>query len=359
MAERDLGKFARETSWHNTNVPLSGPVDILGSSTLGLAFEVLGLIAVAVLIGVVVFVLLRSPNRSNEQASTGRTLHPMRLWHPGHYSLALGHLQVLCRHWKDGEFHPADVRGRTTEWDLIRWILQLSLTCAASMIPQSLGKANLFRVSQVARNLASQPELTLYSSEFDGVFSVRQLVDPLDHTRLRDVRYVWGSDDHPAAVQCVIDNQPLLQSLQKRSLKFDNPERDLGITHVLAIPLVRSFGNVIPDQPVSITVDFRFSKLTSWLVDRGYRRRTVIRRAEQLASTLVEIEAIKDPRFLPPSDARPETGMLLGGSPDLGRVAPGKSNGGGETEESRSRGGARIYEGGSRPRPNEARRDNL
>jgi hypothetical protein len=340
-------------------VSLAGPADIFGSSALGLTFEVLGILAVVGVFLIAVLVLVRSPNRTNEQASTGQKLHSVRLWQPGHYSLALGHLRVLCQHWKDGEFHPEDVRGRTTEWDIVRWILQLSLTCAASMIPQSLGKANLFRASQVTHNPAGTPELTLYSSEFDGIFSVRQLVHPFDHTSLRDVRYELGSEDYPAAVQCVIDNRPVLQSLQKRALKFDNPERDLGATHVVAIPLVRSFGNVTPDQPVSITVDLRFWPLTSWLVDRfGYRRSTLIRRAEQLAATLSEVDAIRDPRFLPPSDARPQTGQLLARSPDLDRVRP-RTPGGGEPSQSQTEGGARLYEGGKHPRPNEIHRDSL
>jgi hypothetical protein len=256
----------------------------------------------------VVLAIAWSPRRSNERPVTGRIIPSIRFWRPSSYTLALGKLKQFIDRWKDGTFNSRNERGFVTEYDLVRWIIQLALTCAANMVPQSLGKANLFRVSQIERDAAGRvTRVKVYSSEFDGVFSPGQLIDVLDSQLLRDMsldpQHLKPSD-YPAALQCVLSGAPTIQSLRKRASDFDIPERSLGVTHVLGVPLIRDFSGVTPDSPVSITVDLRYFWLVGRLVDRtNLHRRIVLRRALQLASMLADVTALRDPRFLPPSDA--------------------------------------------------------
>lgn len=271
---------------------------------------ILGLLSVIGLVVGVVGVVLTiklAPRRANERPRIGRALHAIRFWRPSQYSLAIGHLQLFRERLIQDQYFKGNERGRVTESDLIRWIVQLALTCAANMVPQSLGKANLFRVSQIISDESGHvTEVRLYSSEFVGVFSANQLTNLLNETEIRHLYFNerQRTDEFPAALQCLIEGLPTIQSLRKRKASFDQPERSLGATHILAIPLFNSFHSVKElDQVVSITVDLRYSRLGGWILDHtDVQRRSLFRRALNLRNLLVEIPQLRDPRFLPMSD---------------------------------------------------------
>ncbi len=280
----------------------SGVQAVLGLG--GFVFTVLGTIAsiVALVLGFV-----WAPRRSNEQPVVGKKVPTVRFWRPRNYNLALGHLRDFIRRWQDRQFSTDNKRGYVTEYDLVRWIIQLALTCAANVIPQSLGKANLLRVSRIERDSDDRVRnVTVYSSEFDGIFTAEQLVNDLNPRRMRDLSLVQsgsGHRDYPAALQCIVDRRPIIQSLRQRSSHFDTPELHVGLSHVLAIPLRMDFSSALPDQPVSITVDLHYSRLVGYLVDKfGLHRRTLLRRAAQLSALLMQVSAIHATAFLPPSD---------------------------------------------------------
>jgi hypothetical protein len=263
-------------------------------SALGFILSIAGLVLTVKL----------APRRANERPGIGRALHTIRFWRPSQYSLAMGHLQMFRERLADDAYHKGHERGKVTESDLIRWIIQLALTCAAEMVPQSLGKANLFRVSQiVSDDTGHTTEIRLYSSEFVGVFSAHQLTNLMNETEIRHLYYCERQrpDEFPAALQCLVKGSPIVQSLRKRRASFDQPERSLGATHILAIPLSRSFHSVRElDQVVSITVDLHYSRLGGWLLDRtDIQRMSIFRRAMNLREILVDIPQLRDPRFLP------------------------------------------------------------
>ena len=190
-----------------------------------LAIATIAGLAVAV-IGVVLTIQL-SPRKSNEAPRVGRPLHPIRFWRPSQYALALGHLQKFQERLAEDTYSKGMERGYVTESDLVRWVVQLALTCAAQMVPQSLGKANLFRVSQIVSNgRGHTTAISLYSSDLVGVFSVNQLTNWMNPTELRNLASAEGQDlsRFPAALQCCVDGIPLLQSLRRRKASFDEPE---------------------------------------------------------------------------------------------------------------------------------------
>jgi hypothetical protein len=257
-------------------------------------------------VGVVLTVQL-SPRKSNEAPQTGRSLHPIRFWRPSQYALALGHLYRFQERLSQDTYSKGMNRGFVTESDLVRWITQLALTCASQMVPQSLGKANLFRVSQIESNSRGHTTaISLYSSEFVGVFSVNQLTNWMNPTELRSLSSTEGQhvSGFPGALQCCVDGLPMLQSLRQRGASFDEPEKALGATHILAIPLFSSIHSVREeDQAVSITVDLRYSWLGGLILDhRNLQKTSLFRRATQLKALLADIPQLQDPRFLPLSD---------------------------------------------------------
>lgn len=249
-----------------------------------------------------------SPRRANERPRRGRPLRIIRFWRPSHYSLALGHLEDYCRRLKNGEYHTGNERGFVTQYDLVRWTFELALTCAAWMVPHSLGKANLFRVSQIITDSQQRrTEVRVYSSEFVGVFSASQLIDSLNGTRLRNLRLSpsnQNSDQYPAALQCAGEGMPIIQSLKGRKATFDEPEKALGATHILAIPLVQELSALNqPDQPASITVDLHFGRFSAWLIDhRDMQKMSVFRRAAQLSDILRDTPQLAAPMLLVPGD---------------------------------------------------------
>jgi hypothetical protein len=254
-----------------------------------------------------------SPRRANEEPRKGIPLPPIRFWRPSQYALALGNLLDFTKRLKQHVFYTGKERGHVTESDLVRWIIQLALTCAAQMVPQSLGKANLFRVSSIIRDRAGRTTgVRLYSSEFVGVFSTSQLINVYHSTELRNL-YSSDSqpvDKYPAALQCVAEGLPTIQSLASRKAAFDQPERSFGATHVLAIPLQTAVSGITEeDQVVSITVDLKYGKFGSWLLARrDFQKLSVYRRALRLAELLSDIPELSDPRFLPPGDHIPDLG---------------------------------------------------
>ena len=245
-----------------------------------------------------------SPRRANEHPRRGRPLRTIRFWRPSHYSLALGYLEDYCQRLINHDYHVGSERGYVTESDLVRWTFQLALTCAAYMVPHSLGKANLFRVSAIISDEESRrTEVRVYSSEFVGVYPARQLTDPFDNTRLRNLRLAPNhqtSGQYPAALQCVGDGLPIRQSLKNRKAAFDEPEKALGATHILAIPLVRDLSVLKrPDQPTSITVDLHFGRIMAWLIDhRDFQKTTMFRRASKLSQVLTPVEQLSAPMLL-------------------------------------------------------------
>jgi hypothetical protein len=286
-----------------------GVVAASGSSNLEVVGGfVTGVVGAVASILALIFAVIFTPRPSNERPITGKKVPTVRFWRPRNYNLALGHLKDFVERWTDHLFDPSNVRGALTEYDLVRFIIQLALTCAANIVPQSLGKATLFRISRIERNKEGEvTRVTVYSSEFDGIFTAEQLINDIHPQRLRDISLIRQGQrrqDYPAALQCVVDNQPIVQSLRQRSSSFDSPERNLGLTHVLALPLRRDFSGAIPDQPVSITVDLHYSRLVGYLVDKfSLHRKTLLRRAAQLRDILRPVSALQTSKFLPPTDA--------------------------------------------------------
>jgi hypothetical protein len=259
--------------------------------------------AAASLVGLVTGVW--SPRRSNERPVVGHKIPTVRFWRPRNYNLALGLLNELIERWKNQEFDVQNRRGFVTEYDLVRWILQLALTCAANIVPQSLGKASLFRIGDIETDGDARIiSVRVYSFELDGIFSAEQMIDPINATRMRDISISMQRQDghrYPAALQCVQNGGPTLQSLRERASRFDNPERRLGLTHILAIPLRRDLSGAVRDQPVSITVDLHYAWLVGYLVDKfDLHRRTLVRRADQLAKALSTVSALHRAEYLPP-----------------------------------------------------------
>jgi hypothetical protein len=185
------------------------------------------------------------------------------------------------------------------------------------MVPHSLGKANLFRVSTINRDRAGRTVgVRLYSSEFVGVFSTSQLINVYHSTELRNVHSNDNQsvDQYPAALQCVAEGLPTIQSLASRKSAFDQPERSFGATHILAIPLQTAVTGIThEDQVVSITVDLRYGRLSSWILEhRGLQKLSVYRRAARLADLLSAIPELSDPRFLPTNEHTPDLGSGSG-----------------------------------------------
>ena len=272
-----------------------------------IALALVGVLGTILSVAGAILTIRLSPRRANESPQVGRPLHPIRLWRPSQFALALGHLQRFRERLLEDAFSKGTERGHVTESDLLRWIIQLGLTCAAHMVPQSLGKANLFRVSRLEANSDGHTTaITLYSSEFVGVFSVNQLTNLINPRELRHLRFSERQhvDEFPAALQCLVDGLPTMQSLRRRRASFDEPERSLGATHILAIPLFTGLHSIQEqDQVVSITVDLRYSRIGGWILDRRNLYKTnVFRRAARLKELLIEIPQLRDPRFLPLSD---------------------------------------------------------
>jgi hypothetical protein len=270
----------------------SAAVDV-GLTTLALLGSVLAAWALIVAVR-------WTPHRANEVHRDGGHLQPIRFWRPSQYSRALLCLTENCDQLQRGQFYSGPQRGRVTESDLVRWIVQHVLTCAAQIVPQSLGKANLFRVSSLGQDEHGVTNaINLYSYEFVGAFSRDQLIADFDPTVLRRLHVDESSRDYPAALSCVRAHQPIVQSLSPRRL--DHPERQLGTTHILAIPLVLDgvHGVTRQDQVVSITVDLRYGRLGGWLFDRRpFETTTLYSRALRLMRLLTEVRQLYDPRFL-------------------------------------------------------------
>jgi hypothetical protein len=267
----------------------------------------LDVIAVLSMLTTLLFLWLQvlwSPRPSNETSPVHGRLATIRFWRPVHFSQGLRRLEELCELYTRGEYSDRDIRGLVTRRDLVTWITQLALTCAANMVPESLGRANLFRVSQIE---CDSDGIIIYvrvdSSGFDGIFSANQLTDFVDHKRLRDIsvrRQGPGPLLYPAALQCVMSGSPIIQSIRRRNSEFDAPERALGVTHVLAIPLTSDLGSLSLDDPVSITVDMRYALIAGLLMDRTrWYTRTLIRRALALSRVLSASGALSHSPYMP------------------------------------------------------------
>lgn len=229
----------------------------------------------------------------------------LRFWRSANFDLALYHLKDLIGRWQRHDYDTDSRRGFVTEYDLIRWIIQLALTCAANIAPQSVGKASLFRIGQIHTDDGRLVKVRVYSFELDGIFSAHQMIDRMNRKQMRDLSIApenQSSDTYPAALQCVDRKEMTLQSLRQRGAKSDRPERELGLTHILAIPLRDDLTDAEEDQPVSITVDLRYAKPVAYLVDHtGLHRARLLERAEQLAETLSVVkDALQHSKFLPP-----------------------------------------------------------
>jgi hypothetical protein len=264
--------------------------------------------------------LVTSPNRRNEQPEELGSLRTIRRWHPTQFSLARGQLKLFHTRLSEREYASGVVRGQVTEGDLYRWSIQQAIACAACIVPQSLGKANLFRVSQLQHDEYGQlVSVSLYSSEFVGVFSPNELIDQLDNRHIRSLRYKKGDTDPttvPTALQCALEGTPVIHTLDKDST-LDRPERALGATHILGIPLaLKSTAIKFKDQPVSITVELRYGSFRSFLItrrrDRHPLRVPVLRRARELAKELAEVDAFSDERM----NTEPRGVTSAGGIPD-------------------------------------------
>ena len=275
--------------------------DVLARGGFTLLSIVLGTVGTVASIAGLIAALRRRP----ESARRARKIATVRFWRSGTYHLAFDQLGELIKRWENQDFDPRNRRGFVTEFDLVRWIIQLALTCAASVVPQSLGKASLFRIGEIQRDEQARIiRIRVYSFELDGIFSAQQMLDDMDPRRMRDISIALDHREehgYPAALQCVQRKAPIVQSLRKRASKFDDPERQLGLTHILAIPLRRDLSDALPDQPVSITVDMRFGHFSGYLLDRFHvREGRLLRRGSQLSEQLAHVKALHRSEFLPP-----------------------------------------------------------
>jgi hypothetical protein len=275
--------------------------------------------AIIALVGVVFSVwFYLSPRKANEAPPALKHLPTLRLWRPKEYSLAFAYLNDYCKALKSKRAEPVasernglqvqdekfGARGFVSETDLVRWTVQQALTCAATLVPRSLGKATLFRVSDIKQFTAEDPwlpfrrEVSVYSSQFVGVFSPDQLTHPQNSDRIRTFR-MGGPDQEdsevPMALKCLRRGEPLLDELPRGSA-FDSPDRAVGTTHVVAIPL-RSRSSELGrwNQPVAITVDLRFRSLRWWWLSkvrfryRNQNKHPVYARARALMMELRDI----------------------------------------------------------------------
>jgi hypothetical protein len=259
---------------------------------VGTAASVLGL-------GIAVVTFVRRRSRPGKYR-----IHTIRFWHRANYNLALQELERMVGHWSRREFDTESRRGFVTEYDLVKWIIQLALACAAAIVPQSLGKASLFRIGEITADEQERiSRVRVFSFELTGVFSPEQMHDFADPRRMRDMSIVLDGQDEdhfPAALQCIRNNYPMLQSLRQRDSRFDRPERALGLTHILAIPLRSDLRDAQPDEPVSITVDLHFSRPVAYLVDRcNLHRRILFERSQELMRILSSVNALHEIKFSP------------------------------------------------------------
>jgi hypothetical protein len=266
-----------------------------------------------------------SPRKANEAPPAQKHLPTLRLWRPKEYSLAFAYLHDYCEALKSKCAEPMaaerhglghqdqngklGARGFVSDTDLVRWTVQQALTCAATLVPRSLGKATLFRVSDIKEFGADDPwlpfrrEVSVYSSQFVGVFSPDQLTHPQNSDRIRTFRMGGpdqGDSEVPMALKCLRRSEPLLDELPRGSA-FDAPDRTVGTTHVVAIPLrSRSSELVRWDQPVAITVDLRFRSVRWWWLNkvrfryRNQNKHPVYRRARALMTELRDIVPLWD-----------------------------------------------------------------
>lgn len=222
--------------------------------------------------------LALSPRKGNETPPVRKRLPTIRLWRPAQFSLAFSYLSDYCENLKNAKYDSR--RGFVSSSDLVRWTISQALTCAATLVPQSLGKATLFRVSTIRSYGKDDPwqpfrrEIRIYTSDFVGVFSPSQLSEPRNPNRIRT--FLMGGPNQsdsevPVALKCLRGHEPTMERLPRLS-NFDSPELAVGTTHVLAIPLCSSANDVKrEDQPVAITVDLRFSWFRYWLMRLPFR----------------------------------------------------------------------------------------
>lgn len=279
-------------------------------------WDLFGLISTTVTIGLglisLVLFLLWSPRKSNEKPGSRRSLPSIRVWRPRHYSLGMEYLGDYCKQLADRQYATRFKRGFVSQSDLVRWVLQMALTCAAFIVPQALGKATLFRVStirQYGKHDIYQPyrrEIRIYASEFVGIFPTNQVTEPTDGTRIRS--FLLGGPNQsdsqvPAALKCVRKGEPILEPIAGGT-SFDRPELEQGTTHVLAIPLCGHVKDVaFLDQPVSITVDLRYSRFGKWWASkRDFKKRSIYSRANRLMMSLQMLPELKEPQFFPKPD---------------------------------------------------------
>jgi len=156
--------------------------DVLARGGFTLLSIVLGTVGTVASIAGLIAALRRRP----ESARRARKIATVRFWRSGTYHLAFDQLGELIKRWENQDFDPRNRRGFVTEFDLVRWIIQLALTCAASVVPQSLGKASLFRIGEIQRDEHARIiRIRVYSFELDG--SIRPTCLP------RRAASGWGS----------------------------------------------------------------------------------------------------------------------------------------------------------------------
>ncbi len=233
--------------------------------------------------------------RQNAHPVTRGMIPPIRRWKPSHFQLAIGHLEKYADAIRSDLIPLRKGSPEETDADdLKRWFLQLLLTAASIIIPNSQGKANLFYVSQIERGSEGHARrIHLASYEFVGVFPLAQLTEEAG----KYLRAFWialpeQTLDAPVAATCARANAIQLVKVDRRTLNED--EIHLGTTHILGIPIVTSVNRPVENALISLTIDLKFRGFKyayySYFPDR-FTRTTLYARActlQDLARRLVQ-----------------------------------------------------------------------
>jgi hypothetical protein len=237
----------------------------------------------AVLVGIVG--LFRSEYRrrkGTEKPKRARRIGTITIWRrsaflgalacAGEYRDALNDVHVLD--------HQSNQNASVRE--LTVWAASALLTSAAAISRYSQGKANLWVVSAVSCDGNNAVvSIRIRSLSFVGPFPIWQLRE--GDGRFRDMHV--RTDSRP---ETAIGAAAYADALQLADLSNDQSvsdrERELGTTHVLAIPICDKLHNVNSGTVVGITVDLSIPRTLAWLYRRHHLRpfRRLTTRAQEV-----------------------------------------------------------------------------
>lgn len=255
-------------------------------TAIGIALGVLGIV-----VPIVISRRRRSPDRPNAGGLPNRheRVRPMRFWRERAFTQALDYLN---------DYHAAldkvSAASQVTPSVIRAWGMDLIVTAASRISRYSQGKASLFEVEEVmAAPFARTLDLT--APFFVGAFPLGQLKNSAWTPRTQKVPESSPTDRLSAAALAVLSNRIELQSLRDVKLGSE-PEKQVGTTHILAIPLGPEFHNLREGDVAVVTIDLALPlrvralrRLNLW----GSERRMFERAGELRARAEEFIEAAR------------------------------------------------------------------